>query len=256
MGLTERPAPDARARDPLRWRKKLRRLRRPAWLGTMRRTTPLSQHYGRDRGTPVDRYYIEQFLAAEHAAITGRVLEVLNADYTARFGSAVEQSDVLDVDPANANATIVADLAAADSIPTAAFDCFILTQTLQYIYDLDSALIHSHRILKPGGTLLCSVPTASQIDASHFASDYWRLTPAACSRLFGHAFEGGSIKIGARGNVLTAVAFLMGMAAEELTTKELDAEDPHFPLVVTIRATKRPSRRAAAGSPDLRGLSL
>src|SRR5206468_5352487 len=125
--------------DPLRWRKRLQRVRRPAWLGTIRRTTPLSDHYGRDRGTPVDRYYIEQFLAAERAAVRGRVLEILNRDYTERFGTDVESSDVLDINPANSAATIVGDLASADAVPTNSFDCFILTQTLQYIYDLNAA---------------------------------------------------------------------------------------------------------------------
>ena len=119
--------------DPLRWRKRLARARRPAWLGTLRRLEPLSEHYGRERGTPVDRYYIERFLEAERDAITGRVLEVLNRDYTERFGSAVDRADVLDVDPSNRDATIVADLAAADAIPSDAFDCFVLTQTLQYV---------------------------------------------------------------------------------------------------------------------------
>jgi hypothetical protein len=38
--------------------------------------------------------------------------------------------------------------------------------------------------------------------------------------------------------VLTAVAFLIGMAAEELSTRELETDDPFFPLVVTVRATK------------------
>ena len=42
-------------------------------LGTIRRTTPLSDHWGRERGTPVDRYYIERFLAAERDVIRGRV---------------------------------------------------------------------------------------------------------------------------------------------------------------------------------------
>ncbi len=117
--------------DPVRWRRRLRRFRRPAWLGSIRRTTPLSDHWGRDRGTPVDRYYIEQFLAAERQAIRGRVLEVLNAEYTERFGVGVERSDVLDIDPSNTSATIVADLATADDVPSEAFDCIVLTQTLQ-----------------------------------------------------------------------------------------------------------------------------
>jgi SAM-dependent methyltransferase len=236
--VTRRGTHASAAPDPLRWRRRLLRLRRPAWLGTLRRTTPLSDHYGRDRGTPVDRYYIEQFLAAERARITGRVLEVLNRDYTERFGTALERSDVLDVDPNNADATIVADLQVADSIPTGAFDCFILTQTLQYIYDLKAALAHSHRILRPGGTLLCSVPLVSRIDRFELKSEYWRLTAVACSRLFGDAFPGGEVAVRARGNVLAAVAFLMGMAAEELSARELERDDPFFPMVVTVRATK------------------
>ena len=224
--------------DPLRWRKRLQRVRRPAWLGTIRRTTPLSDHYGRDRGTPVDRYYIEQFLAAERAAVRGRVLEMLNRDYTERFGTDVESSDVLDINPANSAATIVGDLASADAVPTNSFDCFILTQTLQYIYDLNAAVLHAHRILRPGGTLLCTVPVVSRIDRLELESEYWRLTTAACLRLFGDVFPPRNVAVRARGNVLTAVAFLVGMAAEELSPRELERDDPFFPVVVTVRATK------------------
>jgi SAM-dependent methyltransferase len=222
----------------LRWRRWLERLRRPAWLGTIRKTAPLSDHWGRDRGTPVDRYYIERFLADERSAIRGRVLEVMNADYTERFGADVARKDVLDIDPANEAATMVADLAAADSVPSDLFDCFILTQTLQYIYDVKAAVEHAHRILRPGGTLLCTVPSVSRIARLELESEYWRLTPAACSRLFGDVFAGGDVGVKAHGNVLTAVAFLVGMAAEELTRSELDHNDPFFPLLVTIRATK------------------
>ena len=222
----------------LRLRRRLERLRRPAWLGTIRRTTPLSDHWGRERGTPVDRFYIERFLAEERDVIRGRVLEVMNSEYTERFGVDVEQRDVLDVDPANKAATIVADLAAADSVPSDLFDCLILTQTLQYIYDLTSAVEHAHRILRPGGTLLCSVPALSRIARLQLESEYWRMTPAACSRLFGDAFAGGHVAVRGHGNVLTAVAFLVGMAVEELSPRELRHDDPFFPLVVSIRATK------------------
>jgi SAM-dependent methyltransferase len=226
------------ARNALRWNKRLRRLRRPAFLGTLRRTTPLSEHWGRDRGTPVDRYYIDHFLAGRRNAIRGRVLEVLNADYTERFGVGVERSDVLDIDPTNAKATIIADLASAEDIPSELFDCFILTQTLQYIYDIRSAVSHAHRILRPGGTLLCTVPTVSRIARREVESEYWRLTAAACSRLFGEAFAGGSVDVRARGNVLSAVAFLVGMAREELSARELDLDDPFYPVIVTVCARK------------------
>ena len=224
--------------DRLRWRRRLERLRRPAWLGTIRRTTPLSDHWGRERGTPVDRFYIERFLGEERDAIRGRVLEVMNADYTERFGAGVERRDVLDIDPENEAATIVADLAAADSVPSDLFDCFILTQTLQYIYDLRAAVEHAHRTLRPGGTLLCTVPAVSRIARLQVESEYWRVTPAACSRLFGDVFAGGDVAVQGHGNVLTVVAFLVGMAVEELSPRELARDDPFFPLIVTVRATK------------------
>ena len=134
--------------------------------------------------------------------------------------------------------TIVADLADADDIPSETFDCFILTQTLQYIYDVRAAVGHAHRILRPGGTLLCTVPTVSRIARCELDSEYWRLTAAACSRLFGDVFAGGAVDVRTRGNVLSAVAFLVGMAREELSSRELDRDDPFFPVIVTVQARK------------------
>jgi SAM-dependent methyltransferase len=221
-----------------RRRQRLARLRRPAWLGTIRRTSPLSEHWGRERGTPVDRYYIERFLSENGRAITGRVLEVLNADYTRQFGVGVAHSDVLDIDSGNPAATVIADLAAADTIEAASFDCIVLTQTLQYVFDLESALGHVHRILRPGGTVLCTVPAVSRIGRREIDSELWRFTPAACTRLFEGAFSPGIVEVRGRGNVLTCVAFLVGMAAEELSAQELEGDDAFFPLLVTVRATK------------------
>lgn len=236
--MTPPPSQISAADNRQRLRQRLRRLSRPAWLGTIRRTTPLSNAWGRDRGTPVDRYYIERFVEQERHHIRGRVLEVMNADYTHRFDAGVEQSDILDLDPKNPAATLVADLAAADAVPSDTFDCFILTQTLQYVYDLRSAVKHAHRILRPGGTLLCTVPAVSRIGRRYVDTEYWRFTTASCSRLFEEAFTGGAVEVRSHGNVLTAVAFLVGMASEELSTRELESEDTFFPVVVSVRAMK------------------
>jgi SAM-dependent methyltransferase len=222
------------------WRQRVRRLLRPAWLGTLRRTTPLSPHWGEDRGTPVDRYYIERFLDAHRGDIRGRVLEVKDSAYTRQFGGeAVAVADVLDADARNPQATIIADLAAADNVPANSYDCLILTQTLQLIYDTRAALRHAARVLRPGGVLLVSVPVVSQIMPNvEFLRDYWRFTEASCTALFGEQFGPAQVTVRARGNVLSSIAFLAGMAHEELTRRELETDDPAFPLVVTVRAVK------------------
>jgi len=220
-------------------RQRIRRLTRPALLGTLRRTTPLSDRWGLDRGLPVDRYYIEAFLRSEQSVIRGRVLEIRDAGYTHKFGAdAVRRSDVLDIDPGNPCATIVADLAAADVIPDNTFDCFIFTQTLQLIRDVPSALAHARRILRPGGVLLVTLPALCRIERANASTDYWRFTAPGARALFADVFGESHIDVRSYGNVLSAIAFLSGMATEELSASELEAFDPHYPLIIAVRATR------------------
>jgi hypothetical protein len=216
-----------------------RRLNRPAHLGTLRRTAPLSDQWGYDRGTPIDRYYIEGFLAQHRDDICGTVLEVQDDTYTQRFGTNVTRHEVLDIDPTNRKATVIADLAAAHNIPSDSFDCFILTQTLQLIYDTRACLFHAHRLLRSGGRLLVTVPGVSRIVPPQDGPvDYWRFTVDSCSAVFGEVFRPARVSVSAYGNVLTSIAFLTGMALEELTRHELEVQDRYFPLIVAVRAVK------------------
>ena len=66
--------------------------------------------------------------------------------------------DILMATEGNPQATIVGDLTDAPQIPSDAFDCAIVTQTLQFVYDVRAALATLHRILAPGGVLLATVP--------------------------------------------------------------------------------------------------
>jgi hypothetical protein len=215
----------------------LSHFRQPAKLGDLRRTSPLSDVFGWDRGTPVDRYYIENFLAGYRQDIVGRTLEVNDRRYTIRYGTAVTQSDVLDINSANEQATLIADLSARDGLPSMAFDCFILTQTLQLIYDTRAAIANAHRLLRPGGALLATVPSVSRI-ASDGYNDYWRYTAASCSRLFAETFGADNTTVKSYGNVLTCIAFLAGMAYEELSREELATNDEAFPLIIGVRAVR------------------
>ena len=155
-----------------------------------------------------------------------------------RFGRGVERSEVLDIKADNAAATIVADLSRADGVPGEQFDCFILTQTLQLIYNVDAAVRHAHRLLRPGGVLLVTVPVISRLVPRYgLESDFWRFTPASCRRLFGDVF-GENVEVSSFGNALTAIGFLAGLAHEELRRSELDAHHADFPLIACVRAVK------------------
>jgi len=217
------------------------RRKRGLRFGDFRRVVPISRAFGYERGRPVDRYYIEQFLASHAADIRGRVLEIGENLYTRQFGGErVAQSDVLNLTPDNPNATIVADLTDAGHLPGGQFDCFIFTQTLQFIYDPRAALSTVARLLKPGGVLLASFPVISQIcryDMDRWG-DYWRFTSASVRRLLAEAFPPGGVEVASHGNVLAALCFMHGLAAEELTPAELDFHDPDYQIVITARAVK------------------
>jgi SAM-dependent methyltransferase len=209
-------------------------------FGSLRRVTPISQRFGFDRGQPIDRYYIESFLAQHANDVRGRVLEIGDDSYTRRFGDdRVTIRDVLHVAEDNPHATIVGDLTCADHIPSDAFDCVILTQTLHLIYDLHAALNTLYRILKPGGVLLVTFPGISQIDHYDWGVTwYWGFTTRSAQRLFVETFPAENVAIEAHGNVLAAIAFLHGLAVEEMRPEELDYRDPDYEVLITVRAVK------------------
>jgi SAM-dependent methyltransferase len=206
-------------------------------MGSLRRLQPISTQWGEDRGGAVDRYYIEEFLDRNASDIRGHVLEVGDDIYAKRFGgNRVTHLDVLNVTPGNAKATIIADLSGADVIPANQFDCIVLTQTLQMIYDLHAALGHIHRILRPGGVALVTTHGISKLDLKW--NDQWHLTSHSAHRLFGEFFPPESLLVQAYGNVLSAVAYLHGVSHCELHKRELDFCDPAYEVLITVRAVK------------------
>jgi SAM-dependent methyltransferase len=230
--------------------RRCRRLSPPrsiARLGTARRLLPVSRAFGSDRGKPIDRYYIDDFMrrhsGASHytpGAIHGHVLEIGEDTYTRRFGLGVDRIDVLDASPENPRGTIVADLADGSNLPSDTYDCIVCLQTLLFIYDVKSAIRTMHRILKPGGTVLVTVPGISQICRPDVDSwgDHWRFTTLSARRLFEEVFEPANVTVDCYGNVLTASAFLYGLATEDMSRRELDLHDPDFQVTIGIKAVK------------------
>lgn len=219
-----------------------RRLVSPApWRELLRRVEPVSRVFGMDRGQPIDRHYIEQFLDTHRLDVRGRVLEVAEATYTQRFGGdRVTHSDVLHAVEGNPAATIVGDLVTGRGLDDAIFDCIILTEVLSFIYDIHAVVQTLHRILRPGGVVLATsagIRQISRYDMDRWG-DYWRFTSLSLHKLFEEAFAPPDITVVSHGNVLVTTAFLHGLATQELTAAELDHHDLDYEVVLTVRAVK------------------
>lgn len=227
---------------PQRWRERLsvlrqqRARRKKVDMGDLRRITPIELHWGRTRGGPIDRLYIEQFLDRHRSDITGRVLEVADPGYAERFGVRVDRIDVLDIDPSNPRATIVADITHLHVVPDATFDCIVCTQVLQLVYDVRSAFAALERVLAPGGILLATLPGI--LRTAPAKPDFWRFTALSARALAEEAFADGRVEVETYGNVLSATAFLYGLGQDDLLLGELDTRDPAFEVTVAIRACK------------------
>jgi SAM-dependent methyltransferase len=214
-------------------------------FGDLGRVEPIGRKFGIDRGSAIDRYYIEAFLAAHADRIGGRVLEIGEDLYTSRFGGErVTGLDILDVPGSeNPDATIMADLADGAGVPSAAFDCILLIQTLHMIYDIRGVLRTVHRALKPGRTLLATLPGISQIDAQDGPDKwFWFMTQSAAARLFGEGFGDASVTVTSYGNVLAATGFLQGLAVEDIEPGALDVTDPLYPMLTGVCAVKAADR--------------
>jgi SAM-dependent methyltransferase len=208
-------------------------------LGDLDGVSPICPYFGYSRGKPVDRYYIEKFLERHRGDISGHVLEIGDDTYCRRFGSGITRQDILHVSSECEDATIVGDLSQPGVLEDNSFDCMVLTQTLQFIYDMPSAVRHIHRALKPGGVALVTVPGISSADSGgdwgH--SWYWALTLRSLQRLMEDVFGPPQAPEG-HGNVYAATCFLQGLAVEEVEHVKLDVYDPSYPVILAQRAIK------------------
>jgi len=216
-----------------------RKGRRLDWYN-LRSTEPIARKFGFYRGEPIDRYYINRFLLKNRRFIQGRILEVANDGYSKKFAINARSIDILHVNSKNPKATIVADLTKGDNLPRDAFDCFICTQTLQFIYNLSAAVQGIYQILGRGGVVLLTVPGIAQISREDNGrwGDYWRFTEASLLKLFSEVFGKENVHVESYGNVLSSIAFLEGLCVAELTPQELDHHDSDYQMLLTVVARK------------------
>jgi hypothetical protein len=247
--LEERLRPQLRARRRERDRlgAKLRRSRcatdrpEPGPWGDLRRLEPLSPWWGEERGLCVDRHFIERFLEAHAEDVGGTVLAYHDALYATRYGRhRLHGCDVLDADATNPAATVVADLQSAPEIAAESYDCVLVPHVLQLLGEPAAALAECARVLKPGGVLLASVPAAARVETGAPRTDHWRFSVEGFAELLAPAFGAANVEVEGHGGTAATLAFLAGLAAEEVEHDLLAGAAQEAPLVVTARAVKRP----------------
>lgn len=214
-------------------------LTKPNWHN-LKNLEPISRVFAFDRGTPIDRIYIEDFLNKNRDSIHGVLCEIGENSYSKTYGSNVEKYEILHYANDNENTTIIGDLTDLSTLPKGKIDCFILTQTLNFIYDFKSAIAGIHFMLKQGGVALVSVAGISQVSRYDMDrwGDYWRFTDLSIKKAFEEVFGENNVQVETYGNVLASIAFLEGISAEELTKEELFYYDKDYQLTITIKVSK------------------
>jgi SAM-dependent methyltransferase len=210
-----------------------------------RRLHPLRS--GQQRGTPIVRYYWARYLEKYQPDIRGHAIEIGTTATIRQYGgNALRCATAIDLVAHSPEITVVADLSRADHVPSDTYDCFVNQFTMHVIYDVDAALYHSIRILKPGGVLLINFSCLDYYFADgldmHTGSPLYMhqwFTPIQVENLMRRlSLEEPDYQIETFGNLFARIAYQMNMAAEELTAHELEYVDGGHPLLICARVVK------------------
>lgn len=225
--------------DDAEWREYLRRIFTDYYplIGHVQSMDikPVSLYFGTERGTPVDRYYIDKFLGKNSKYIQGDVLEIEDNKYTKQYGgNNVRRSIVMDVNSKAEMVDFNANLETGEGIRDGIADCFILTQTLMYIFDIRKAAENVSRLLKNGGTALitCSGLSQNSRRCMDNYGSYFNFNMQVFEKMFEGVRGMRLTDVGSYGNVKTVTAHLAGMCIEDLQTEDFEVNDKYYPLIV------------------------
>ncbi len=218
----------------------------PIIWGDLGRVKPVSTIFGLDRGAPIDRYYIEDYLKKNSQYITGRAVEVGETTYLEKYGDPRVEKITFIYSESNQKSDkngsiLIANFLKKETIPQGYADCLVATQVFNVIYEIKTVFINIRRMLKENGMLIATLPGICQLsryDADRWG-DYWRFTPQGVSKLLEEVFGKGKFSICAYGNAMAACCQIQGVAVEDLPDSSLlDEQDQDFPVIIGFTAWK------------------
>ncbi len=200
---------------------------------------PVSKRFGQERGTAIDRFYIERFLADHKKNIKGTVMEIAEKRYITMFPDNISEAVVLHVNGWG-EGVVKGNLATGEGIEENRIDCMICTQTIQFIYDIHNVVKNIYKLLKPGGAVMLTASAISQISLYDYKNwgEYWRFTDQSMKKLLAEVFDESQIEVYSYGNMKAAMAFLFGVCQEEMNLADLEYYDEQFPMIVAAIARK------------------
>ena len=220
--------------------KLITRRQKPIIFSDLLTNKPISTVFGLDRGTAIDRYYIEKFYKDNKDLISGFVLEVGDDEYSKKYHNQITHNDILHAVDDGRQDIIVGDLTDINTLPKGGYDCFIATQTLNFIFDINKAIEGAHYLLKENGVFIGTVSGISQISRYDMDrwGDYWRFTELSLTKILENCFQ-GNVQIRTFGNVLSSISYLQGIAVEDLPdVSVLDELDNDYQMTICFIATK------------------
>jgi len=202
--------------------------------GDLKKTAPICQAFGLTRGTPVDRYYLSQFIHEVGSQVYGNILEIGGTPKDKDFYEFSSHCSyrILNLEP-GPGVDICGDVHDASVLDPNSIDSILIFNVLEHCYAPWKAIENIHTWLKPGGKCFAMVPNAIRLHATPM--DYWRPLPDAFKWMF-QCFSEYQLFI--YGNPITVIASYHGIAVEELTVSELNAFHPDYPVATCIVARK------------------
>jgi glycosyltransferase involved in cell wall biosynthesis len=176
--------------------------------GSFDRVTPIRRVFDPPRGTPVDEFYVDDFLRSWEPFPSGPVLDLGES---------------------------------SESTSTGAYAVVIVRNLADGGPDLGTRLRHAYQLLRPGGLLLGAFPALGRFGPGEGRHGAEAFTLAGVRRAAERVLA--AVRVETRGNVLAACGFLHGLSAEELGPHRLGYHDPSFPVVILLSATKAEGTR-------------
>lgn len=202
--------------------------------GDLKKSVPICQAFGLTRGTPVDRYYLQKYLTEIKPQIVGEILEVGGIPKDRDFYQVNSDSRYRNLNlEAGPGIDIAGDVHDVSVIEPESLDSVIIFNVLEHCYAPWIAIDNIYKWLKKGGKCFAMVPSAIRVHATPV--DYWRPLPDAFSWMFRN-YSGQKLYV--YGNPISVIASYHGIAVEELTTEDLDAFHPDYPVATCIVAEK------------------